>query len=208
MDVVQNIVSLIKKLPKQYYFPLFVAILGVMFFVYGLIQYFNQKQPQAQQIVAAQQPSMAPVKTVKTISVDVEGGVFHSGVFTLDPNSRVQDALIKAGGLSDSADRDFVAKHINLAAKLTDGAKIYIPRVGEQILDGAATLNTDNGVAVTFVNINSATEETLDGLPGVGPATAEKIITNRPYADINDLLKKKVVSQKVFTQIKDKIVAE
>lgn len=204
----QSLITLVKKLPKQYYFPVSMAILGLIFFLYGLIQYMGQNQPAMVKVSVTPLPTLSSVKTVKSISVDVEGGVFHTGVFTLPADSRVQDALIKAGGLDDSADRDFVAKHINLASKLQDGAKIYIPRVGEDVLDGASTVNTDNGVAVTFIDINTTSGETLDSLPGIGPATAQKIITNRPYTDIQELVTKKVVSQKVFDQIKDKIVAQ
>lgn len=206
--MIQTLIDFLKNIPRQYYFPLVMAILGLIFFGYGLMQYFDQKQPESAQSIVATVPTGSSVKTVKSISVDVEGAVFHTGVFTLSENSRVQDALIKAGGLSEDADRDFVAKHINLASKLTDGAKIYIPRNGEEILDGASTINTVNGVAVTFLNINTTTAENLDSLPGVGPATAQKIIENRPYSDIQELLTKKVVSQRVFDQIKDKIVAE
>jgi competence protein ComEA len=204
----EKALAIIKNIPRQYYFPLVMAILGVIFFGYGLIQFFGQRQPQSVQTIMAEVPTGSSVKTVKTISVDVEGAVFHTGVFTLAENSRVQDALIKAGGLDGDADRDFVAKHINLASKLTDGAKIYIPRKGEDILDGASTVNTVNGVAVTFLNINTTSADNLDSLPGVGPATAEKIINNRPYATIQELVTKKVISQRVFDEIKDKIVAE
>ncbi|MDE2025811.1 MAG: helix-hairpin-helix domain-containing protein [Patescibacteria group bacterium] len=202
------VIALLKKLPKQYYFLIVIAILGMMFFEYGLIQYIGQKQLRHAMDSQAKQLKLSFVKTVKTISVDVEGGVFHTGVFTLPENSRVQDALIKAGGLNDSADRVFVAKHINLSAKLQDGIKIYIPRVGEDVLDGAKIVNTTNGVAVTFIDINTTSEYSLDRLPGIDPATAQKIIANRPYGDIQELVTRKIVSQKVFGKIKDKIIAQ
>jgi len=206
--MVETLTNFLKKIPKQYYFPLFMAILGVIFFGYGLIQYLGSSQHGKAETTLADVTTPTHVKTVKSISVDVEGAVFHTGVFTVPQDSRLQDALIKAGGLNEDADRDFVAKHINLASKLQDGAKIYIPRVGENILEGASTVNTDNGVAVVFININTTTPEMLDSLPGIGPTTAQKIITNRPYASIQDLVTKKIVSQKIFDQIKDKIVAE
>ena len=60
------------------------------------------------------------------IFVDIQGAVASPGVYQLAAGSRVNDLLIKAGGLSGGADRDWVAKNINLAQKLADGVKIYI----------------------------------------------------------------------------------
>lgn len=57
------------------------------------------------------------------------------------------------------------------------------------------------------ININDATLQSLDSLPGIGAVTAQKVITNRPYADIQELVTKKVVFQKVFDQIKNKMSA-
>jgi DNA uptake protein ComE-like DNA-binding protein len=199
----ESLTDLVKRIPKSYYIPLSVAIIGLIFFVYGLIQYFGNSSVQQTSTVDVATPSVTPVKTVKIISVDVEGAVLHAGVVTLPVNSRVEDALIESGGLSDKADRDFIAKHMNLAAKLVDGGKIYIPRIGESILDGAQTAT--NGEPVV-IDINAASADVLDGLPGIGPTTAEKIITNRPYTDVKDLLTKKIIGQKVFDQIKDKLM--
>ncbi len=142
------------------------------------------------------------------IKVDVEGEVLHPGVYDLDLNSRVQDALIAAGGLSSTADRNYVNRTINLAQKIADGAKIYIPKIGE-----AAVSNSAAGSAVTTsvsntsgpISINSATAQELDSLPSIGPVTAQKIIDNRPYNTIDDLVAKKAVGKATFEKIKDLI---
>lgn len=144
--------------------------------------------------------------------VDVAGEVVSPGVYRLSAESRVGEALAAAGGLSARADREWVAKNINLAGKLADGAKIYVPKVGQKI-EGGVTVTTGStnspgqvaGVVAGTININTASASELDTLPGIGPVTANKIITNRPYQSIQELLEKKVVSQKVFDQIKDKI---
>ncbi len=125
------------------------------------------------------------------------------GVYKLNQNSIIQDALVASGGLSSDANREFVSKNINLAAKLADAAKIYIPKIGESFSEIKGVSDISPGL----ININQASIETLDTLPGIGTVTADKIITNRPYVTINELLDKKVVSAKVFTQIKDKITA-
>jgi competence protein ComEA len=112
--------------------------------------------------------------------------------------------LVVSGGLSAKADRDYVAKNINLAQKITDGGKIYIPFAGETIPPvNNATGNTQASGAL--ININTASEQELDSLPGIGPVTAAKIINSRPYGSVNELLDKKIVGSKVFTDIKNKI---
>ena len=130
------------------------------------------------------------------------------GVYKLADNSIVQDALVISKGLAGDADRAWIAKNLNLAAKLTDGAKIYIPAVGEEATQ--STNSTDQtksavGSTTNLININNADSNALDSLPGVGPATITKIVNGRPYQNINDLLDKKIVSSKVFGEIKDKI---
>lgn len=136
------------------------------------------------------------------IVVDIEGAVVHPGMYNLASTSRVQDAIAIAGGLSTKADRGQVAKQMNLAAKLSDGMKLYIPFVGET---AAAAGQSIAGVSSVSVSVNSASASELDSLPGVGPVTAQKIISSRPYSALDDLVSKKAVSQSVFEKIKDQI---
>ncbi|MBI2420982.1 MAG: helix-hairpin-helix domain-containing protein, partial [Candidatus Levybacteria bacterium] len=96
----------------------------------------------------------------------------------------------------------FIEKNINLASKVTDGMKIYIPRVGESLSSG---VNTTISSGSSLVGINSAGQAELEALPGIGPVTAGKIIAGRPYSSIDDLVAKKAVSQSVFEKIKDQI---
>ena len=142
-------------------------------------------------------------ETGEDIFVDVAGAVIQPGLYRLSSEGRVNDALAAAAGLTESADRDWFSKNINLAAKLTDGAKIYIPVKG-------AVDNSDGQVAGSSnvgsqININTASPALLDRLWGVGPATAEKIIDGRPYASVEELSSKKVVNSNVYEQIKDEV---
>ncbi|MBI1919158.1 ComEA family DNA-binding protein [Candidatus Microgenomates bacterium] len=141
------------------------------------------------------------------IMVDIEGAVVNPGVYQLKSEARLQDGLIAAGGLSAAADRDYIAKNLNLAIKLKDGAKIYIPRDGESVSLPAQTGQKSQTIGASdgLINVNTASLSELDKLPGVGPVTGQKIIDNRPYGDVNELLSKKIVGQKVFEQIKEKI---
>lgn len=134
-----------------------------------------------------------------TIVVEVSGAVQKPGVYHFSSGSRVDEALQAAGGITKDANSDFVAKSINRAGKLTDGQKIYIPEKSETAVLGETTSTTG------LINVNTATQSQLEHLPGVGPATATKIISNRPYGNLDELVDKKAVSAKVFEQIKEKI---
>jgi competence protein ComEA len=146
----------------------------------------------------------------KEIIIDVSGAVVKPGVYALKSDARVKDAILAAGGMSEIADRLKVAQTINLAAQLTDGGKLYIPAVGEQMTgSGGVSENGSGGSSIGsstgIININSASETDLDALPGVGKVTADKIIANRPYQTVAELVAKKVVGSSEFNKIKDKV---
>lgn len=128
----------------------------------------------------------APTTTAGEVVVHVAGAVVSSGVYRLPPGSRVIDAITTAGGLAVDAAPDAV----NLAALVADGQRIYVPREGESV-------PVDAGVAAGSttppgpVDLNRATADQLDSLPGVGPATAAAIVAYRdqhgPFASVDDL---------------------
>jgi competence protein ComEA len=127
----------------------------------------------------------APVAVPSMLVVDVAGAVRHGGVYRLHPGSRVVDAIAAAGGPSGEADRDAV----NLAAVLSDGERIYLPRQGEP---PTTVVGSRPGTTVPLpLDLNTATEVQLDQLPGVGPATAAAIVAHRvqhgPFGSVDDL---------------------
>ncbi|HVF69306.1 MAG TPA: ComEA family DNA-binding protein [Xanthomonadales bacterium] len=203
---------------RQYYVPIILGLFGFVFLLYGLISSVLPTKEKGDILFEAAQTtssgSATSVSEVKQITVDVEGAVLKPGVYKLATDSRVQDALIAAGGMSDKADREKVAKGLNLASKITDGGKIYIPFEGDttsigQVAGIAGDPSASSGQVGEstsgLININSATSSELDTLSGVGPATAEKIISNRPYEKIEDLVTKKAVGPSVFEKIKARI---
>lgn len=131
------------------------------------------------------------------VAVDVEGAVNHPGLYSLPAGSRIEDAILAAGGLSTKADLAILAKTINRAAKVVDGGKLYIPLQGD-------TLQKPSGQSI-FISINSASESELESLPGVGPVTAKKIIDNRPYQTLEELVSTKALGQSLFDKLKDKL---
>lgn len=134
-------------------------------------------------------------ETEGEIVVHIDGAIEKAGVYKLPKDVRVSDAVSAAGGLTADADQS----RINLAAKLADGQKIYIAKVGENIQGQSLT----GSAATGLINMNTATEAQLDTLPGVGPVTAQKIIASRPYSSLEELLSKKAVGRSTFEKIKD-----
>ena len=122
--------------------------------------------------------------------VHVAGAVQAPGVYRLAPGARVIDAVQAAGGLAADSNSDAV----NLAAPLTDGARVYVPRLGEVapvVMAPSPGSGTGTSSPAGPVNLNTATADDLEALPGVGPATAATILAHRdqhgPFASVDDL---------------------
>jgi|YNPMSStandDraft_1061717.scaffolds.fasta_scaffold10734_2 competence protein ComEA len=148
---------------------------------------------------------------LQEIVVEVAGAVEKPGVYKFQSGARVDDALIAAGGLSFSADREWVEKMLNRAAKLTDGQKIFIPDKQSSVLSARKNEGYQNvssnfsASGANLVNINTASAKELDSLPGIGQVYAQKIIEQRPYSNLEELVSKKVIPQSLYEKIKDKI---
>jgi competence protein ComEA len=138
--------------------------------------------------------SLSVSLSVPDIAVHVAGNVLKPGVYDLPGDARVVDAIRLAGGATAIADLNA----INLANPLNDGQQVYVPAVGEKVppsSNGLSASGDGTGSATNSVeypiNINSADAALLDELPGVGPATAQAIVTyrdqNGPFANVNGL---------------------
>lgn len=126
-----------------------------------------------------------------TIIVHVVGAVRNPGVYELPAGARGIDAVRAAGGLGPHAD----PLAINLAALLTDGAQLIVPRTAssDPSSGGAAPPAAESDASgVDKININTADQGQLESLPGIGPSLAQRIIehrdTNGPFGSIQDLL--------------------
>jgi competence protein ComEA len=194
---------------RKYWLPLVLGLFGLMFLVYGMIGFLGKKEDSPDILFEESAQSATSSANQRTLFVDVEGAVFRPGVYELAEGSRIQDALIAAGGMSGEADRGLISKRLNLANKVVDGGKIYVPFSGDNGQVTGQVGQIEQGVAgVGVIDINSASESELDALTGVGPVTAKKIIDNRPYQTIDELVSKKVVGVSVFGKIRDKISAQ
>ena len=151
-------------------------------------------------------PQIESEEENKEVMVHISGAVKNPGIIKLDSSKRVVDALEKAGGATDDADLD----RINLAAKLHDEEKIYIPKIGELPKNEIAPLMSSGSGANTSekININTADSAELQKIPGVGAKTAEKIInyrTQNSFSSIEDIKNVDGIGDKKFESIKDYI---
>ncbi|WP_019238626.1 MULTISPECIES: ComEA family DNA-binding protein [Enorma] len=144
------------------------------------------------------------VSAPERIVIDVGGAVAQPGVVELTSGARVVDAIEAAGGLADDAD----CSSLNRAQVLQDGQKVYVPRAGEAVpaATGSGTdVSAGAGDVGALVNINTASLEELDALPGVGPSTAQAIIDDReqngPFASIEDLMRVSGIGEKKYAKL-------
>jgi competence protein ComEA len=156
--------------------------------------------PPVESLMPRATPVPTPVSTGPAIVVvHVAGAVARPGVYTLPAGSRVVDAVAAAGGAVRGAD----LAALNLAVVLVDTEQVFVPllgRDGSRALvaprlrpgAGAGSAGTGSAGPTAKVNLNTATADQLDALPGVGPATAASIVDHRtrhgPFASVDDLL--------------------
>ncbi len=168
--------------------------------------YLVSAQPRGKLIELPTSPPPAPIK------VYVTGAVANPGVYSISRLSRVENAIQAAGGFLKTAD----SQNINLASKLIDGEEIIVPVFGQNTSasnPGSPTISTKNTpAAVTAdspLDINMATEQQLDNLPGIGAAKAQQIIVfrqqNGPFQKIDDLQNVPGIGPGIFAKIKDLI---
>lgn len=163
-------------------------------------------------------------KKKNNIVVYITGQVKDEGIYELEENSRISDAIDKAGGLTEEAD----IRNINLAYMLEDGTKIYIPKKDENITDNNSNsdmknnngyISNNSGIGETKdvktnsqnskVNINTASQTELETLPGIGPSTALKIIEyrkeNGKFTRIEDIKNVSGIGESKYNKVKDLI---
>lgn len=161
------------------------------------------------------------------IVIDICGSIANEGILELDENSRISDAIEKAGGLKEGAD----LSQINLAFILSDGMKVYIPNIKDKESDNknedktniyitkesgvntiVETSENNNQISNMKININTADINELDKLPGIGDSTAQKIIDyrneNGKYNSIEDVKNVKGIGDSKFDKIKEFIIVK
>lgn len=141
--------------------------------------------------------SESSANLVGKVHVHVVGAVAKPGVYELDTSSRVIDAIEAAGGANEDAD----LQQVNMARLLSDGEQIRVLTAQE------AALTSQSGAASALLNLNSATAEQLEELPGVGPALAARILdwreSNGSFKNVEDLSSVSGIGDKLLASVRD-----
>lgn len=180
-----------------------------------------QRRPPAPIVIAtAVIPTATPLPTPTftptpgPVRVYVSGAVRTPDVYSLPPNSIVKDVIQAAGGATDDADLD----RINLALALHDQQQVYVPRIDEvtpagplpgSALPPASPSEKKTSHAGDKIDLNTATIEQLDALPGIGPAIAQRIVdyrqANGPFATPQDIMNVKGIGPATYEKLAELI---
>jgi competence protein ComEA len=155
-------------------------------------------------------PTPAPTATPQPLRVYVSGAVAQPDVYELPADCIVRDAVGAAGGFAADADRE----RINLARPLYDGEQVYVPCMGEDNppvtpLAGPPATAAPAAASGGKVNINTASAQELESLPGIGPALAQRIVecrtTHGPFHSIEEIKNVSGIGEAIFEKLKDLI---
>ncbi|MGS2775965.1 helix-hairpin-helix domain-containing protein [Robertmurraya sp. GLU-23] len=208
---------MIDSLKKYKWFIVGSSVIAILMLIYafGLV---NNKEEENEWTIPSEEEQdlemseerLVPEPDVKNL-VDVKGAVKNPGVYEVTLDERVIDVIDKAGGLKEGADET----KINFAGRVTDEMVLYIPLIGEEgenmiVSAGPGSTSTSQGDGK--ININKATSDELQNLPGIGPSKAEAIIAYREdsglFQTIEDLKLVTGIGDKTFERLQDQIIVK
>ncbi len=185
--------------------------------IYNLLYINNKKNEIIQEIEDenfeefSEEKIEEKIEEEKMIYVDVSGEVNEPGLYALIEGSRVNDAIIIAGGVTNEAD----LTEVNLAYILTDAMKVTIPKKVKEVkkikpvVSKNMNIVSEDTVLNGKVNINTATKEQLKTLSGIGDSTADKIIKYREengnFSNVEDIKKVSGIGESKYNKIAEKI---
>ena len=210
--------AIIEKI-KEYKIIVICTGLGLLvggFFLLKPAPHTPVKETNLQAEVAAVSKDLSTEKEVKEepveqdlITVDVKGAVKAPGIYDLPVGSRVNDAVQKAGGLTEQAD----SKGLNLAQKVSDEALVYVPSKGEEVASQQAGSGAPSSTSKDKkVNLNKASLEELKQVKGLGGKRAQDIIDHREsngkFKSVDELKKVSGIGAKTIEKLKDYVTVD
>lgn len=199
---------------KNKYKTIGIGILAIIIIIYLSILYFSGKgekelvKNNTESIYVEEDDEETSkdvvVNNKKKLVVEIKGQVNNPNIYYLDDGSIINDLINEAGGLTNNAS----INNINRAELLTDHICVFIPSIDEKS-NNETISNSTNSLKSDKININTATAEELDKLPGVGPAKAEDIISyresNGKFKNVDELKNVKGIGESSFEKMKEKI---
>ena len=195
-----------------------LIVIGIIIFIYNSKKIDTSDMNEEMLIANNDSNNIIDIKTEEKniIIIHITGAVKNPGIVRLEEGSRIEDAISKAGGLNEDAD----ITNVNLAYILEDGIKIKIPSSSEVIeVQNENILNSDSGENIveefedsnktSLLNINKATEQDLQNLPGIGLSLASKIIEyreeNGKFSTKEDIKNVNGIGESKYENIKEHI---
>lgn len=216
IEVIFNVHPIIEK----YKSILMIAAAGVMLFVLYLLNFSDSKQEEGNfttmgiedevpETVEAEAPEPPPSEQEDaSVYVDVKGEVEAPGLYEVRKGERLKFVIDRAGGFTPQADSNI----INLAIKVTDEMLIYVPKIGEAEAAFPVIQGNQGSSEETRINLNEATKEEFESLPGIGPAKAATFIQyreeNGPFNKIEDIKNISGIGDKTFEKLKEYIFVQ
>jgi competence protein ComEA len=183
------------------------------------VEVIDLSQPPKPEAVPTEPTAPTEPTPSAEVVVHVSGAVKRAGVYRLAPESRVADAIEQAGGATEHADLDA----LNLAEPLQDGQKIHVPRKGEVSAPAVASVapsrtprSAPQAAATATpqfpINLNTATAEQLEAIPGIGPVLAQRIIeyrqTHGRFQSVDELLEVHGIGPKRLENMRPYVVVK
>lgn len=201
---------------KKYLDKIFIIVLVAIFLILGYINQRKEKNINNDDFILETENKesleednikneSSYEETIDDIFVDVSGCVINPGVYKMRSNQRVNDAIEMAGGLCEDAD----VSNINLSKKLFDEMKIHAIRLGEEVIVSDIDNSDSNQDMNGKINLNTASLEELETLPGIGNTRALEIISYRektPFKNIEEIKNISGIGEKTYEKIKEKII--
>lgn len=204
-----NIIDYIKYYDyKKLIFPTTIIILYVFLFLYFEEKINNIEIPVQEEIIIKEEPQIEQEEPIKYIYIDIKGAIKKPGVYKLEENSRIIDAINISGGLLKTANTTYT----NLSKILNDSEviKIYtneeIKKIEKETPHEIPALEEETKQETTLININNASIEQLQTLNGIGESKAKSIIDyrtqNGPFKTIEEVKNVSGISETIYDKIK------
>jgi competence protein ComEA len=216
IEVIFNVHPIIEK----YKSILMIAAVGVMLFLLYLLNFSDSKQEEGnftsmgiedEVPETVEGEALEPLPSEQenaSVYVDVKGEVEAPGLYEVRKGERLKFVIDRAGGFTPQADSNI----INLAIKVTDEMLIYVPKIGEAEAAFPVIQGSQGSSEETKINLNEATKEEFESLPGIGPAKAGTFIQyreeNGPFNKIEDIKNISGVGDKTFEKLKEFIFVQ
>lgn len=203
---------------RRYPFELLLVLLSLTIILISIGVFFASSHGVSAENEVSLQTEIQERPVQKTVQVEISGAVMKPDVYEVKLGTRLKDVLRLAGGLSEEADKGFFQRNVNLARRVIDQEKIYVPSAAEiaslvfiekqRTLDYTQPQTMKESLIIEEshrVSINNGSPEEIDSLPGIGKTLAQKIIEGRPYDQTTDLVHRKVLTENQYSKIRDMI---